>query len=103
MDVIKEAKEKMRQDKNEIIIPREFKKYFWDVDFDELNFQKHRNYILERMLNFGAFDSFNWIFKTFNNNEVENLLDKKGKYSLSRNSFLFWGKLVKDEELWKRS
>ncbi len=93
----------MRQDKSEIIIPREFKKYFWDVDFDELNFQKHRNYILERMLNFGAFDSFNWIFRTFNNNEVENLLDKKGKYSLSRNSFLFWDKLVKDEELWKRS
>ena len=103
MDVIEEAKEKMRQNKNEIIIPREFKKYFWDVDFDELNFQKHRNYILERMLNFGAFDSFNWIFNTFNIAEVKSLIDGKGKYSLSRNSFLFWEKLIKHKDLWKRN
>lgn len=93
----------MRQAMSEVIIPGKFRKYFWEVDFDKLDFKQQRNYILERMLDYGTFDSFNWIFRTFSDAEVKSLLDKKGKYSLSRNSFLFWGKLVKDEELWKRS
>jgi len=92
----------MKPNKIKSLIPREFKKYFWDVDFDKLNLKKQKNFILERLLNYGAFDTFYWIFSTFRDDEVKSLLDNNGKQSLSRNSYLFWEKIAKEKKLWKR-
>jgi len=84
-------------------IPKEFKKYFWDIDFDSLNLKKHRNFILERLLNYGSFSTFSWIFKNFTSEEVKQLLDNKAKYSLSKSSFYFWEKISKEKRLWKKN
>ena len=92
----------MKQNKIKSLIPREFKKYFWDVDFDKLKLNKHKNFILGRLLNYGASDTFNWIFTTFKNDEVKSLLLNNGKQSLSRNSYLFWEKISEEKNLWKR-
>ena len=93
----------MKQNANKILVPREFKKYFWDIDFDELDFDKQKNFILGRLLNFGSFETFKWIFKTYKNIEVKNLINIKGRYSLSRNSYLFWLKIVQEKELWQNN
>ena len=92
----------MKPNKIKSLIPREFKKYFWDVDFDKLKLNKHKNFILGRLLNYGASDTFNWIFTTFKNDEVKSLLLNNGKQSLSRNSYLFWEKISEGKNLWKR-
>ena len=92
----------MKPNKIKSLIPREFKKYFWDVDFDKLKLNKHKNFILGRLLNYGASDKFNWIFTTFKNDEVKSLLLNNGKQSLSRNSYLFWKKISEGKKLWKR-
>lgn len=84
-------------------IPGEFRKYFWDADFNRLDFEKHRGFILERLLNYGTYDTFSWIFKTFSGEEVEKLIENNGTYSLSRNSLLFWGKIAKDKKLWQNN
>jgi hypothetical protein len=84
-------------------LPKEFSKYFWDVIFEELDLRKHRNFILERMLNYGTSNTFKWIFNSFKKEEVKKWLDARGKYSLSRNSYLFWRKIAQEEQLWKRS
>ena len=84
-------------------IPTEFKKYFWDVEFDKLDFKKQKNFILDRLLNYGTFDAFKWIFNTFTNDEVKRLIRNQGKHSLSRNSYLFWGKIAREKGLWKRN
>lgn len=55
------------------------------------------------MLNYGAFDTFGWIFKTFNAKEVKSLIDTKGIHSLSKNSYYFWVKIVKEKDLWKQN
>jgi hypothetical protein len=89
--------------KKNIEVPKEFEKYFWDVDTAELKIKRHKNFILERMLNYGSSSSFSWIFKTFKKEDVKKLLDGKGKKSLARNSFLFWQKIVQEGDLWKRS
>lgn len=87
---------------NEIKVPVKFKKYFWGVDFDKLDLVNHRKFILTRFLNYGNFESFPWIFKTFTASEVNELINKNGKYSLSRNSFLFWKKIAKEEKYWEK-
>ncbi len=84
-------------------IPEQYKKFFWDVDFERLDLKKHRKFILERFLNYGTFDTFKWIFRTFNNDEVKDFIDTKGVYSLTRNSLYFWRKIAKEKSLWKNN
>jgi hypothetical protein len=85
------------------VIPIEFKKYFWDVDFNALSMEKHKGFILERLLNYGSFSTFSWIFQIYSNKDVKQLLKKKGKSSLSKNSFYFWQKISEEKSLWKKS
>lgn len=85
------------------IIPSEFEIYFWDVDFGALKQEKHRSFILERLLNYGSFSTFSWIFQTYTNEEVKQLLKNKAKRSLSKNSFYFWQKISKEKKLWKKN
>jgi hypothetical protein len=84
-------------------IPIEFKKYFWDVDFSSLNMDQHKGFILERLLNYGSFSTFSWIFQSYSSEELNQLLEKKGKQALSKNSFYFWQKISKEKSLWKKS
>jgi hypothetical protein len=93
----------VKQEVSEVIIPIEFKKFFWDVDFNALSLEKHKDFILERLLNYGSFSTFNWIFRIFTNEEVKHVLKKKGKRSLSKNSFYFWQKIAEEKSLWKNS
>ncbi|MCK9209605.1 MAG: hypothetical protein M0P61_02090 [Ignavibacteriaceae bacterium] len=81
------------------IVPAEFKRYFWDVDFNSLSMEKHKEFILERFLNYGSFSTFSWIFQNYTNEEAKQLLRKKGKRSLSKNSFYFWQKICEEESL----
>ena len=82
-------------------VPFELKKFFLDVEFEKIDLQKDRNFILERLLNYGTFETFSWIFSTFTNDEVVNLLNTKGLHSLSKNSFCFWKKLAEEKNLWQ--
>jgi len=38
-------------------LPEEFRKYFWDVDYDDLSLDKYPKFIAERIMNYGDLDS----------------------------------------------
>jgi len=42
-------------------LPKEFKRYFWDVNFEELSFEKYPRFITERVLNFGDLHGIKWL------------------------------------------
>lgn len=42
-------------------IPEEFRKYFWDVAYDDLSLEKYPKFIAERILNFGDLDAIKWL------------------------------------------
>lgn len=42
-------------------LPFEFQKYFWDVAFDELTFEKYPRFIAERLLNYGNLNDIRWL------------------------------------------
>ena len=42
-------------------MPEEFRKYFWDVDYDDLSLEKYPKFIAERILNFGDLDAVKWL------------------------------------------
>ena len=43
------------------MLPQNFKKYFWDCDFNSLVWESHKFFITERILNFGEMDSVKWL------------------------------------------
>jgi len=44
-------------------LPKEFKKYFWDVDFKKLSLKKHLNFILSRLMNLGDQKVLKWLLR----------------------------------------
>lgn len=44
-------------------IPPFFKKHFWDVDFNKLDFDKNLSFIIIRILEYGDPNSVRWLFK----------------------------------------
>ena len=42
-------------------LPPVFKKYFWDVEFEKINPEKRKVYILQRILEYGDEDAVAWM------------------------------------------
>jgi len=42
-------------------LPEEFRKYFWDVDYDDLSLKKYPKFIAERIMNYGDLDAVKWL------------------------------------------
>lgn len=42
-------------------LPEEFRKYFWDVDYDDLSLEKYPKFIAERIMNYGDLNSVKWL------------------------------------------
>jgi hypothetical protein len=45
------------------LLPKAFKRYFWDVDFNKLSLQKHFSFILSRIMSFGDLTALKWLLK----------------------------------------
>ena len=46
-------------------IPKEFHKYFWDIDAKKLNYGEKNTYVIERLLEYGDIDALYWLLETF--------------------------------------
>ena len=49
------------EDKQTTGLPGEFRKYFWDVSFDELTIERYPGFIAERILNYGDLNGIKWL------------------------------------------
>ncbi len=83
-------------------LPIEFKKYFWDCDFSNLDLIKNKNFILGRLLLFGDLNAIKYVIKYFNRTEVKDYIAKKGTFVLDTSSFGFWKKIVEYNDLWEK-
>lgn len=89
---------------------------FWDVDVKKLDYKKHANFIIERILSFGDEKDFKILQKIYNLNKIKkaaiklNYPDKKTInfwsviFDIPFNSFLCIKKLsiLKPNAFWKR-
>jgi len=55
-------------------LPKFLKQYFWDVDFEKLDLNKRRQYILGRILEHGNQQAVAWMKKNFSRDEVADVL-----------------------------
>jgi len=73
-----------------IRLPKDFKKYFWDVDFKKLSFSKYPNSILERLMRLGDMTAVRWLLTTINKKMLRSYVLKHGDRQLDRISNNFW-------------
>lgn len=55
-------------------LPDFLKQYFWDVDFNILDFKKSKVFVLKRILDRGDTKALGWIRKNYTNQEIKKLL-----------------------------
>ncbi len=55
-------------------LPEFLKKYFWEVDFKEIDLRKHSTYILIRLMEYGDEKAVSWIKKHFTGEDIANVL-----------------------------
>jgi len=51
-------------------MPEEFKIYFWDTEFEQLDIKKNMKYIMSRLLTEGDMRTFKWIRSTYEREEI---------------------------------
>ena len=73
-------------------LPNFLKKYFWEVDFEKMDPEKHRVYVLRRIMNYGDEKAISWMWKNFTESEIRNILLKYRDLSLK--SANFWAVIV---------
>jgi len=69
-------------------LPKFLDKYFWDVEFKGINLQKHRVYILKRILEYGDEKAVIWMWKNFKKAEIKDVLSNFRGYT--QKSANFW-------------
>lgn len=80
-------------------IEQGIKKYFWDADIKADEIQKHPDYVIIRLLEFGDPQSIKWLFRHFSENTIRRAIKKRR--GLSSKSIIFWKYFfnIKDSEI----
>ena len=72
-DIVKIIKDiKMRG----VIIPEEFKKYFWDTKFEELDIRKNKRYRISRLYCYGDLKAIKWVKSTYSKEDIKEVAVK---------------------------
>jgi len=53
-------------------MPTEFKKYFWDTEYEKLDIKKNMKYIISRLFCEGDIESIKWLKKIYTQEEIIN-------------------------------
>ena len=69
-------------------LPNFLKKYFWDVEFKNIDLDKRRVFVLKRIMELGDEKTVLWMLQNFTRSEIMNVLfNFRG---LSQKSANFW-------------
>ncbi len=63
-------------------IPGWLEPYFWDVNIQDLDLKNNRIFIIERLLNDGNQAAVQWLFRTYSNQEIKEVVLKSKRLSL---------------------
>ena len=57
-------------------MPKEFKKYFWDTQFEKLDIRKNKRYIISRLYCYGNLKAIKWIKETYSESDIKEVAIK---------------------------
>lgn len=74
------------------ILPQNLKKYFWDVNLDQLDVVNDADFILKRVLEHGETQDIFWLKKNYSQEKFRHVF--KTYRDFSRKTGLFWSALL---------
>ncbi len=63
------------------MLPKNIKKYFWDVDVKRLDWKNNPEFVIARLLEYGDIKATRWLFGTFDIEEIKNVIIKRRGFS----------------------
>jgi hypothetical protein len=70
-------------------------RFFWDVDPNLLDVERHKAYIIERILELGDEAAVRWLFATYSRPDIVSVL--RGSRGLSAKSRGFWTLVLEEK------
>ena len=68
-------------------IPDFLQPFFWETEFSQINIDKNRQYIIERILELGDLSAVSWLFSNYQENEIKEVLEISRKVSAKSRNF----------------
>ncbi len=81
----------MKEEKK-VTLPEFLKPYFWDVDFSELEVEKHKFLITKRVIDRGNSRDVHWVIDTYGLDAIREVVLKTR--DLSRKTAHFWALIL---------
>jgi len=69
-------------------VPPILKKYFWEIDFKNLDPKKRAHYVIERLLDVADIEALRWMKRNYSDEEIIHVIKKSPALSLK--SATFW-------------
>ena len=77
-------------------MPEKFRKFFWDVDFDDLSMEKYPAFISERLMNFGDLNGIRWLLASVDLNFIRSII--KSSRNLNPKTRNYWQVMLKNAD-----
>ena len=66
---------------DKIMLPKQFEKYFWDTDFKKVDKEKHKAYIIAKVLEHGNLEAVRWLFRNYQKRSLITILTKSRQFT----------------------
>ena len=73
-------------------LPGFLEEYFWDVEFEKIDLQRRKVYVLKRIMDYGDQRAVSWMWKNFERQEIKDVLHKYRGFS--QKSANFWAVIL---------
>ncbi len=65
-------------------LPKSFKQYFWEVDFNQIDSEESARYIIFRLLDKGDDRAIRWLFKTYPKELIKTVVKQRRGFSAKK-------------------
>ena len=87
-------------------LPQNLAALFWDCDFSSIDLQRHRSFIIRRILEQGNWQALSWLRQTLGDRLIREWFLKKQGGGLDPRRLRFWGLVldlpIRDVDAWVR-
>ena len=91
---------KSKEMKNKTSIPKYISKFFWDVQKDAIDLEKHASFIIRRILEYGDHIALRWLKENYSDEDIKEIVYKKR--GLSKKTLIYWQTYYKKEKCMKK-
>jgi len=72
------------------VLPADVARLFWEIDVTTLDLERHRDYVLERVMTRGGLEAMRWLVRTYDRAQLAEFLSRRAERLTPRDR-AFWG------------